>query len=114
MKGIAIRTDFDGIGSFVKIASDLYTTAHWRLNANTINPGETEIALFRNGHGDSFICGTVVALIARDYDRDGELQERKIVVFEMKDKVVGRHVFTESMNLHRYEMDGGQYVEADA
>ena len=111
MKGIAIRTNFHGIGSFVKIASDLYSTAHWVVSDKTIVAGETEIALFRNGHGDSFICGTVVTVIARDYVKeDGDHQERKILIFEMKDEVVSRDVFTESMNIHRYEMDGDQYV----
>jgi len=111
MKGIAIRTDFVGIGSFVKIADDLYSTAHWVVSDENIIPHETEIALFRNGNGDSFVCGTVIAVIARDYDR-GESggQERKIIIFELKDETVSRSVFSKSMNIHRYEMDGTQYV----
>lgn len=112
MKGIAIRTDFIGIGSFVKIADDLYSTAHWVVSDENITQGETEIALFRNGGGDSFVCGTVVEVIARDYDRgeEGE-QERKVIIFELKDEVVSRKVFSKSMNIHRYEMDGSQYVD---
>ncbi len=114
MKGIAIRTDFHGIGSFVKIASDLYSTAHWVVSDKTIVPDETEIALFRNGHGDSFVCGTVVSVIAREYPRDDDdTQERKIIIFELKDKVVSRDVFSDSMNIHRYEMDGNQYVTSE-
>ena len=114
MKGIAIRTDFHGLGSFVKIADDIYSTAHWVVSDKTIVVNETEIALFRNGHGDSFVCGTVLAVIARDYPRgDGDTQERKIIIFTMEDRVVSRDVFTESMNIHRYEMDGSQYVTSE-
>ena len=55
-----------------------------------------------------------MSVIAREYPRDDDdTQERKIIIFELKDKVVSRDVFSDSMNIHRYEMDGNQYVTSE-
>ena len=97
-KGVAIQTAFAHGGSFIRIADDLFATSHWPVVK--VNVGD-EIAMFtKSTKSDSFIVGTVVAVI----EHEGHKPRRFTFIFRPKPGVAVKRKVIRARGDHYYDI----------